>query len=135
MSTGADQVPSYGIVPISRKTSFDPKRHGRERRKYSLVEDHELPREDLELPIIAKAFEKKPGPWDGLLGELLYTLTFVIFGGVLTLITYYHWTSGNTGFEKFMDSQGFGVRFMMTVLGVVVKLFWSNIDKSLFIFS
>jgi hypothetical protein len=30
MSTGADQVPSYGIVPISRKTSFDPKRHGRE---------------------------------------------------------------------------------------------------------
>ncbi|KAF4633241.1 hypothetical protein G7Y89_g4876 [Cudoniella acicularis] len=63
-----------------------------------------------------------------------YFFSFFILGGLLCLITYYHYTGPNpvtgksTGFEEFMDSQGFGVRFMMTALGVAVKLLWSNID-------
>ena len=46
------------------------------------------------------------------------------------MISYYHWTGAASGFEKFMDSTGFGVRFMMSIIGVAVKLLWAKIDTS-----
>lgn len=74
--------------------------------------------------------------WKDVKEKSLYFGAFLVIGGLLTIITYYHWTgpdaAGNmTGFERFMDSQGFGVRFMMTALGVVIKLLWSNVDYGL----
>ncbi|KAG9231653.1 hypothetical protein BJ875DRAFT_486826 [Amylocarpus encephaloides] len=66
--------------------------------------------------------------------KAFYFGSFLVVGGLLTLITYYHWTGPDpvtgktTGFETFMDSQGMGVRFMMTAGGVGVKLLWTNVD-------
>lgn len=75
--------------------------------------------------------------WKDVKEKSLYFGAFLGIGGLLTIITYYHWTGPDpvtgktTGFETFMDSQGFGVRFMMTALGVVIKLLWSNVDYGL----
>lgn len=66
--------------------------------------------------------------------KAFYFVSFILFGGLLALISYYHWTGPDpntglaSGFENFMSSEGFGVRFMMTSLGVVVKIVWSFID-------
>ncbi|KAI9869325.1 MAG: hypothetical protein M1813_000114 [Trichoglossum hirsutum] len=49
--------------------------------------------------------------------------------GLLTLVLYYHISRSNTGFERFMDGQGFGVSFMMTAVGVLVKWFWVEIEE------
>lgn len=43
-----------------------------------------------------------------------------IFSSVLIIATYYENTSLDSGFERFMDSHGFGVRFFFTALGVVI---------------
>ncbi|KAL1859798.1 hypothetical protein Daus18300_009388 [Diaporthe australafricana] len=43
-----------------------------------------------------------------------------VFACVLILLTYYENTSLNSGFEQFMDSRGFGVRFFFTALGVIL---------------
>jgi len=48
--------------------------------------------------------------------------------GLLVLIQYYYNISTVTGFERFMDSQGFGVRLMMTTIGVLIKLYWTQLD-------
>jgi hypothetical protein len=67
--------------------------------------------------------------------KMTYLVSLLIIAGLLTLITYYHWTGPDpvtkksTGFESFMDSQGFGVRFMMSILGVGIKLLWGGIDS------
>lgn len=42
------------------------------------------------------------------------------FSCVLIIATYYETTSLDSGFERFMDSRGFGIRFFFTALGVVI---------------
>ncbi|KAL8785769.1 MAG: hypothetical protein Q9213_003147 [Squamulea squamosa] len=59
-------------------------------------------------------------------------IAFAIFvAGLLTLVVYYNQTGGDTGFERFMDSQTFGVAFMFTAVGVMLKLYWSIVDDDL----
>jgi hypothetical protein len=43
-----------------------------------------------------------------------------IFLCVLVIATYYETTMRDSGFERFMDSRGFGVRFFFTALAVIV---------------
>lgn len=43
-----------------------------------------------------------------------------IFACVLIIATYYETTSIDSGFERFMNSRGFGIRFFFTALGVVI---------------
>lgn len=43
-----------------------------------------------------------------------------IFSSVLIIITYYENTGKDTGFERFLDSQDFGVQFFFTALGVLL---------------
>lgn len=58
--------------------------------------------------------------------------TIVIFGafiaGLEALVIYYNQTGRDTGFERWMDSQSFGVAFLFTALGVLIKLFWTHLD-------
>jgi hypothetical protein len=48
--------------------------------------------------------------------------------GLEALIIYYNRTGGDTGFERFMDSQAFGVSFLLTAIGVILKMYWSLLD-------
>lgn len=43
-----------------------------------------------------------------------------ILACVMIIATYYETTSLNSGFERFMNGRGFGVRFFFTALGVVI---------------
>lgn len=57
-----------------------------------------------------------------------FRLAFVgLIIGVLAIIVYYQQTSGDSGFEIFMDSRGFGVRFLFTGLGVLLGGFMGAI--------
>lgn len=47
-------------------------------------------------------------------------LVLLLFASVLVIVVYYEQTSEATGFEKFMDSEGYGVKFFFTGLGVVL---------------
>lgn len=44
----------------------------------------------------------------------------LLFGAVLVLLLYYENSWGDSGFERFMNSQVFGVRFFFTALGVAL---------------
>lgn len=47
-------------------------------------------------------------------------LVLLLFSSVLVIVAHYERTSANTGFERFMDSQGYGTKFLFTVLGSVL---------------
>ncbi|KAI1358836.1 hypothetical protein F5Y08DRAFT_332783 [Xylaria arbuscula] len=51
---------------------------------------------------------------------------FLFMSGVLVLVLYYARTGGDTPFERFIDSDSFGVQFLFTGLGVVITLLWSG---------
>ncbi|KAL8806224.1 MAG: hypothetical protein Q9182_001499 [Xanthomendoza sp. 2 TL-2023] len=55
----------------------------------------------------------------------------ILVAGLLTLVVYYNQTGGDTDFERFMDSQTFGVAFMFTAVGVMLKLYWTLVDDDL----
>lgn len=59
----------------------------------------------------------------GLFGSLLFLSVLL---GLLALIVYYNSTGDDTAFERFMDSQSFGTKFLFTSIGTVVTLFWSS---------
>jgi hypothetical protein len=63
----------------------------------------------------------------GYLGRLLFLLVLL---GILALILYYNNTGGDTPFERFMDSESFGVKFLFTSVGVVITFFWSSFFSS-----
>jgi len=57
---------------------------------------------------------------------------WLFLSGVLFLILYYRFVSkpGTQNlFEDFMDSQSFGVRLFMTVLGLIIKFYWGWIEE------
>ncbi|KAI1421260.1 hypothetical protein F5Y12DRAFT_768672 [Xylaria sp. FL1777] len=51
---------------------------------------------------------------------------FLLVCGVLILVLYYSLTKGDTAFERFIDSDSFGVRFLFASFGVVISFFWSS---------
>ncbi|EAQ87616.1 hypothetical protein CHGG_04235 [Chaetomium globosum CBS 148.51] len=59
----------------------------------------------------------------------------VTITGIMVLILYYNNTGGDTGFERFMGTQNFGVRALFTLAGVGVSFFWSCFFTSLAVLS
>lgn len=57
-------------------------------------------------------------------------LFLLLLSGMLAVILYYNNTGGDTPFERFMDMQSFGVRFLFTALGVITTFFWSSFFSS-----
>ena len=61
-------------------------------------------------------------------------VAFALFvAGLEILVIYYQKTGGDTGFERFMDSQSFGVSFLFTAVGVLVKMYWCLLDDGKFL--
>ena len=74
-------------------------------------------------PEEGKAYRALPFPMLSATGRVLFLL---LLSGLLALILYYRNTGGDTPFERFMDTQSFGVRFLFTGLGVTINLVWSS---------
>ncbi|KAM7192942.1 hypothetical protein V8F20_008612 [Naviculisporaceae sp. PSN 640] len=60
----------------------------------------------------------------GLQLVLLPVVFLVLITGLLILILYYENTILDTPFERFMDSQTYGVRFLFTAMGTGITTFW-----------
>ncbi|KAH6723420.1 hypothetical protein BKA61DRAFT_648571 [Leptodontidium sp. MPI-SDFR-AT-0119] len=133
--TSTDRRPCYGLVDVNTdaETGFAAKatRSGNKGRYKLVVGSKSNIESNSEEASIHSSRSRGAKVWWVIKEKLYYIAAFILLGGLLALISYYHWTSADTGFERFMDSQGFGVRFMMTGLGVAVKLFWSGIDQDL----
>jgi hypothetical protein len=71
---------------------------------------------------------KRPA-WKSYFGRIPLSLLAFVAAGMLALIVYYNRTGGDTAFERFMDSQSFGSRFLFTGIGVGIKLYWSSLDN------
>ncbi|KAM7201126.1 hypothetical protein V8F33_003538 [Rhypophila sp. PSN 637] len=56
--------------------------------------------------------------------SVIPTVFLVLIAGLLILILYYENTILDTPFERFMDSQTYGVRFMFTAMGTGITAFW-----------
>lgn len=65
-----------------------------------------------------------------MLGYFGRCLLLFILGGLLAVIIYYYNTGYDSGFERFMDSQSYGVNFFFTSVGVIITLFWSSFVTS-----
>lgn len=52
----------------------------------------------------------------------------LLVAGMEALVVYYNQTGGDTPFERFMDSESFGVTFLFTAVGVGVKMYWTLLD-------
>lgn len=48
------------------------------------------------------------------------SLLIFCVASVMAIVAYYQDSTGDSGFERFMDSRGFGVRFFSTLLGVLL---------------
>ena len=59
----------------------------------------------------------------------------LVTAGILVLIIYYFRTGYNTGFERFMDSQSFGPRFVMAVVGMIIQSQWRRLERGMSIHS
>ncbi|KAI3323990.1 hypothetical protein HD806DRAFT_522505 [Xylariaceae sp. AK1471] len=82
---------------------------------------------EIEQNNVAKRKHRIPFFMLSVLGRLF--LLFLLCG-VLILILYYSQTGGNTGFERFIDSDSYGVRFLFTSLGVIISSAWSSFFDS-----
>lgn len=63
---------------------------------------------------------------------LIHPVAVLVYGilvaGLEVLVLYYNQTGGDTAFERFMDSNSFGVTFLFTAVGVGIKLYWTLLD-------
>jgi len=74
-------------------------------------------------PAIQKNLQFNRPHLTGAIGFICFLL------GLLAVILYYKLRNNGDGFERFMDSQVFGVKFLFTLIGVLIKLYWSSIFK------
>ncbi|CZR58679.1 uncharacterized protein PAC_08571 [Phialocephala subalpina] len=136
--TARDETLCYGIIPLDEGSEEGFAPFGK-RPRYSAVSTSDS---DLSVhgpPTMPQRREDilKTSTWILIIKEKsLPIAAFLICGGLLAMISYYHWSGANaegesSGFETFMDSRDFGVRFMMAVVGVAIKLLWSRIDTDI----
>lgn len=52
-----------------------------------------------------------------------------LVAGLLALIVTYRFTGGDTGFERFMSGQGFGVKFLFTLVAMIIAWFWAKLFR------
>lgn len=81
---------------------------------------------------ITRPRKKKRSHWEMRLPSLI--AFFLFQTGILILVVYYRFVSHpgtNNPLETFMDSETFGVRFFMTLLGLACKVYWGWVEKYL----
>jgi hypothetical protein len=133
--TTMDQRQCYGIIPIDQdsEAGFAAGLQVGKKSRYHQINGSEERLDDgvgSKKSLITRIKSKTSRFWWTVKEKLYYIIAFLLLGGLLSLIIYYRSGWHVSHFEAFMDSSGYGVRLTKTSLGVVVKLFWSNIDQS-----
>ena len=67
--------------------------------------------------------------WQELKTKLHFCLAMLFLCVAFILVAFYSFTSGHSWFERWMDSQKFGVRFAWTALGTAIKSYLSYLDQ------
>lgn len=138
-----DQTRCHGIVPLDMdsEAGFASRTVAAKKGHYSAVTTSDAGLDinnnyHPDTPSVHEDFwARRSAIWEDFKLRVFYMGAFIMLGGLFALLTYYHWTGPDpvtgksSGFETFMDSGSFEVKFMMTALGVVIKLFWSKIDQ------
>ena len=76
----------------------------------------------------ARTRRKQPNMFRRTRERLIDGLGLLLLWGLAILITYYNTTQYHeSGFEKFMNNQNFGVRTLFTGVGVLVSLLWNHL--------
>ena len=57
------------------------------------------------------------------------TIFTVVTAGTLVLIVIYYKNSEDNGFERFMDSESFGPRFLITCVGIIIHSQWNRLER------
>ncbi len=84
----------------------------------NIIEDHTVPAHHKPRRTIATILTQS---------GVIVIFAFLITGPEALAIVYSK-TGGDTAFERFMDSDAFGVCFLFTAVGVMVKLYWNLLD-------
>ena len=58
--------------------------------------------------------------------ELLLPITTA---GTLILVAYYYKDSSKDGYNRFMNSEGFGPRFLITCVGIIIHTQWTRLER------
>ena len=53
----------------------------------------------------------------------------VVTAGTLILVVYYYKDSSDDGYNRFMNSQGFGPRFLITSVGIIIHTQWTRLER------
>lgn len=91
----------------------------------SLPANHENHTKDKTLPIT----QNPSSPL--VMSRASMLLMALLLISLLVLILYNKIVGTSSGFERFMDSQSMGVRFLMTTLGVLIKFYWVSLEKEI----
>lgn len=110
-----DGLEKYGIVPehASGQPAYVPQKVGA------------VYTRQIDSPILEENVRFKHPHLAGAVGLICFLL------GLLAILVYYRMTDTDSGFEQFMDSEGFGVKFLFTAIGVLIKLYWGSIFKGI----
>ena len=116
---------SYGLMiyqSSSEAQEVDGRTQNRDGKKYASVAVTE----------VDKYPPPQPKPKMTSATFFIHPVSVAVYGllvaGLEVLVLYYNRTGGDTKFEKFMDSESFGVTFLFTAVGVVIKMYWTLLD-------
>lgn len=67
--------------------------------------------------------------WWSIAEKILYVSAFAALGVLIAIIIYYHKSDADNSLTHFLNSQSFGVRLLMTIIGILVNLFFKYVDE------
>lgn len=98
---GTEPCYEYGVVPVTLPAIITE----------NAVRPRKKPSRKRHVPFIALTYTSR-------------IIFLAVLIGLIALLGYYFQLREATPFELFMDSQGFGVKFLFALLGTVIALFW-----------
>ncbi|KAF2971841.1 hypothetical protein GQX73_g1757 [Xylaria multiplex] len=111
----------YGIVALDEPNEVQSRHaHGSDNRVIPLANR----------PSASASSKRQPSAKPFTLGYIRRLSLLFIISGVLVLVLYYSQNSSDTAFERFIDSDSFGLRFLFTSFGVVISFLWSSFFDS-----
>ena len=120
---GSQGTMRYGIAILQNKTSCEPIKSSQKVKKITCTSSSARSKRTRKR--FVSCFKERIVRDYGVHSTLL-----VILCGLLIVIIYYETKQMDplvNSFERFMDSQKFGVRFLFSASGVVIALFWDSI--------